>query len=298
MQIIQKLSITLLLCSILSLANAEADTLRLAITTTTENSGLMSVLNPVFESEQNIKINTITVGSGQALRLGKQGDVDVLLTHAPEDEKEFVRSGYGLKRHPVMHNEFILVGPVGDPAEIYNASSIFAAFNNIYAAGSTFISRADESGTYKKELSIWKEIDQTPTGVWYVQAGMGMGSVLLLANEQGAYTLTDRGTYLAFKDKVDLKIHYQGSSVLYNPYHVIAVNPERHPHVNNELADKYINFITGDKAQNFIKDYQLYGEQLFYPETVTENSVLEENTIHVSRNFFSGCDDLFFQSYC
>lgn len=286
MQIIQKLNITLLLCSIFSVANAETDILRLAITTTTENSGLMSVLNPVFEIENNIKINTIIVGSGQALRLGKQGDVDVLLTHAPEDEKQFVRSGYGLKRHPVMHNEFILVGPVGNPADIYDASSIFDAFNNIYAAGSAFISRSDDSGTHKKELSIWKENGQTPKDDWYVRAGMGMGSVLLLANKQGAYTLTDRGTYLAFKDKIDLNIHHQGGAVLNNPYHVIAVNPQRHPHINNVLAEKYIHYIIGDKAQSLIKDYQVFGEKLFYPETILENSVLEETTIHVSRNFF------------
>ena len=171
MQIIQKLNITLLLCSIFSLANAETDILRLAITTTTENSGLMSVLNPVFESENNVKINTITVGSGQALRLGKQGDVDVLLTHAPEDEKLFVRSGYGLKRYPVMHNEFILVGPVGNPAGINDASSIFDAFNNIYTAESVFISRADDSGTHKKELTIWKENGQTPKMIGMCERG-------------------------------------------------------------------------------------------------------------------------------
>ncbi len=286
MRVIQKLNITLILCFIFSLAKAETDILRLAITTTTENSGLISLLNPAFESESNIKINTITVGSGQALRLGKQGDVDVLLTHAPEDEKQFVRSGYGLKRHPVMHNEFILVGPAGNPAGINDTSSIFDAFNNIYTARSVFISRADDSGTHKKELSIWKENKQTPNGDWYVQAGMGMGSVLLLANEQDAYTLTDRGTYLAFKDKIDLEMYSQGAPTLDNPYHVIAVNPGRHPHINSELAEKYINFIVGDKAQKIIAEFKSNGEQLFYPETVTENTALEVNTIHVSRNFF------------
>jgi ABC-type tungstate transport system permease subunit/ABC-type tungstate transport system substrate-binding protein len=286
MQIIQRLNIVLILCSLFSLANAETETLRLAITTTTENSGLMSVLNPVFESENNVKINAVIVGSGQALQLGKQGDVDVLLTHAPEDEKQFVRSGYGLKRYPVMHNEFVLVGPAADPAKTKNASSAFDAFNNIYTAGNRFISRADDSGTHKKELSLWEENKQTPKADWYIRAGMGMGSVLLLANEQSAYTLTDRGTYLAFKDKIDLDIHYQGGSVLHNPYHVIAVNPERHPYVNNDLTEKYINFITGDKAQKIIKDHKIFGEQLFYPEAVTENIILEENSVPVSRNFF------------
>jgi ABC-type tungstate transport system permease subunit/ABC-type tungstate transport system substrate-binding protein len=286
MRIIQKLNITLILCFLFSLANAETETLRLAITTTTENTGLMSVLNPVFESEYKVKINVVTVGSGQALRLGKQGDVDVLLTHVPADEEQFVSSGYGLERHPVMHNEFILVGPAGNPADVNDVSSVFDAFNKIYATGSTFISRADDSGTHKKEVSIWQENEQVPEGDWYVRAGMGMGPVLLLANEQRAYTLTDRGTYLAFKDKVDLAIHFQGNSVLHNPYHVIAVNPQRHSHVNNELAEKYINFITGNKAQKIINDYKIYGEQLFYPETITDKLLLEENTTHISRNFF------------
>ncbi len=286
MHIIQKLIITLLLFFIFSPTNAETDTLRLAITTTTDNSGLMSVLNPIFEDEYNIKIKTIIVGSGQALRLGKQGDVDVLLTHAPEDEKDFVWSGYGLKRHPIMHNEFILVGPARDPAGINDAISIFDAFEKISDSESSFISRADDSGTHKKEISIWKESGQNPEGDWYDETGMGMGSVLLLANEKRAYALTDRGTYLAFKSRIDLNIIFQGSPTFYNPYHIIAVNPELHSSINNLIAEKYIDFVTSDKAQKIIKNFKINGEPLFFPNTDLEIKVSGESITHVNRNFF------------
>jgi ABC-type tungstate transport system permease subunit/ABC-type tungstate transport system substrate-binding protein len=286
MQIYKRFYITLVLCFLCFSVNAEMETLRLAITTTTENSGLISVLNPVFENEQNVKINVITVGSGQALRLGEQGDIDVLLTHAPEDEKQFIKSGYGLKRYPVMHNGFILVGPVYDPAGIKKASSLTEAFNHLFVSGNKFISRGDDSGTHKKELAIWKENNLIPKGDWYIQAGMGMGSVLLLANERQAYTLTDRGTYLAFKEQLNLDVHYQGDSFLHNPYHVIAINPEKYEHINYSLAEKYIAFITGEKAQKIIDDYKFHGEQLFYPESLVEEIAQEKKSEDVRKSFF------------
>ena len=286
MQIFKKIYMTLVLCCLYSSVNAEMDILRLAITTTTENSGLMSVLNPVFESEQGVKINVITVGSGQALRLGKQGDVDVLLTHVPEDEKQFVKSGYGIERHPVMHNDFILVGPENDPANIKDTKSIFEAFNNVLVSRSQFISRDDDSGTHKKELSIWKESNLLPEGDWYIHAGTGMGSVLLLASEQQAYTLTDRGTYQAFKERINLDIHHQGDSFLHNPYHVIAINPEKHEHVNSVLAEKYIVFITGGKAQKIINNYKFHGEQLFLPESLVEEVTVKKESEKVRKSFF------------
>ena len=287
MQIIIKLNITLILCSLFSLVNAETDTLRLAITTTTENSGLIHVLNPVFEQEHNVKINTITVGSGQALRLGEQGDIDVLLTHAPEDEKQFVKSGYGLERHPVMHNDFILIGPPDDPANTQAATSIFEALNNIYNKKNKFISRSDDSGTYKKELVLWRDNDLDSDPVWYIRAGVGMGAVLLLANEQQAYTLTDRGTYLAFKDKINLTVQYQGDSILYNPYHVIAVNPARHSYINSVLAQKYISFLTGEKAQKIINDFRVSNKQLFFTEnTKTDSDTEIQDTKNEPNSFF------------
>jgi ABC-type tungstate transport system permease subunit/ABC-type tungstate transport system substrate-binding protein len=286
MQIFQKLYITIFLWFLFSIVNAETETLRLAITTTTENSGLISVINPVFENEQNVKIKVITVGSGQALRLGEQGDVDVLLTHAPEDEKQFVKSGYGIERYPVMHNDFILVGPKNDPANIKSSNSISEAFNNLLLSRNKFISRGDDSGTHKKELSIWKHSKLLPEGDWYVQSGTGMGSVLLLANEQQAYTLTDRGTYLAFKERINLDIHYQGDSFLHNPYHIIAINSQKHGHVNNVLAEKYIAFITGEKAQKIINDYKLHEQQLFYAESLAVEVVVNKKSSKERKSFF------------
>jgi ABC-type tungstate transport system permease subunit/ABC-type tungstate transport system substrate-binding protein len=282
----QKLYTILFLSFFFSLANAGTESLRMAVTTTTENSGLMSVLNPVFEKEHNAKINVVIVGSGQALRLGEQGDVDVLLTHIPEDEKQFVASGYGLKRHLVMHNDFVIVGPTNDPANLKETNSLSEAFNNLFKSGNVFISRGDDSGTHKKELAIWKENNLAPDGEWYVQAGTGMGAVLLLANEQQAYTLTDRGTYLAFKDRLNLVVHYQNDPFLHNPYHVIAINPEKHSHVNYSLAEKYIAFLTGKKAQKIINDYQFHGERLFHPVLKIEESVVVQKTEVENKNFF------------
>ncbi len=286
MQKFKKFYVILILCFLCPSVNAEMETLRLAITTTTENSGLMAILNPVFENEQNVKINVITVGSGQALRLGEQGDVDVLLTHAPEDEKQFIKSGYGLKRYPVMHNDFILLGPIDDPAEIKKANSLSETFKKLLVSGNKFISRGDDSGTHKKELAIWKENNFLPEGNWYTQAGMGMGSVLLLANERQAYTLTDRGTYLAFKERLNLDVLYQGDSFLHNPYHVVAINPAKHDHVNYSLAEKYIDFITGEKAQKIIDDYKFHGEQLFHSESLSVEVAQEKKSEGVKKSFF------------
>ncbi len=281
-----KFNLLLILSFIFSAVNAEDGILRLAITTTTENSGLMSVLNPVFEKEQGVKINVISLGSGQALRLAEQGDIDVLLTHSPEDEKQFIKSGYGLKRYPVMHNEFILVGPKSDPANIKDSQSISEAFNKIFNSGNKFISRDDESGTHKKELVIWQKTELEPDGDWYIQAGAGMGSVLLQADEQQAYTLIDRGTYIAFKERVDLGVHYQGDAILHNPYHVITVNHNLHAHTNNILAEKYVAYIAGENAQTVINDYKINGEQLFYPESLIEEVKVDKNNTRGKGNFF------------
>jgi ABC-type tungstate transport system permease subunit/ABC-type tungstate transport system substrate-binding protein len=285
-RIFQKLYLLLVLITVSSSAIANTEILRLAITHTTENSGLMSILNPVFEKDNDVKINVITVGSGQALRLGEQGDVDVLLTHAPEDEKQFVQSGYGLKRHPIMHNDFILVGPENDPANIKQATSLADAFNNFITSKVNFISRGDDSGTHKKELSIWKDNNIEPEGDWYIQAGTGMGAVLMLANEQQAYTLTDRGTYLAFQDRLNLKLLLQGDALLHNPYHAIVVNPEKHSHVNFILAEKYIAFLKSKRIQKLISEYKINGEQLFYPELIVEErSEIKKSEVE-NKHFF------------
>ncbi len=245
---------------------AEPEKLLLAVTTTTENSGLMSILIPAFEQQQNITVDMVVSGSGQALRLGKQGDVDVLLTHSPDDELQFTNSGYGVLRTPVMNNDFILVGPADDPAKVKLAENISHAFENIFAAAHIFVSRGDDSGTHKKELMLWQQNGISPEGEWYVESGQGMSTTLLLSNELQGYTLIDRGTYLAFKDKISLDIHFQGDDVLFNPYHVIAVNPERHQHVNYDLAEKFIAYLVSQDTQKRIDEYKLYGHQLFFSQ--------------------------------
>ena len=244
--------------------------LRLATTTSTDNTGLLAKLHPPFEAKYNVKVDVIAVGTGKALKLGENGDVDVVMVHAPASEIKFVEAGFGVERVPVMHNDFILTGPESDPAGIKSAKSLPDAMARIASSKSYFISRGDNSGTHKKEKSLWQLTGIEPGGKWYLSAGQGMGNVLIIAFEKQAYTLSDRGTYLAYRKKIDLKILREGDSELYNPYHVIAVNPDRHPHVNVELVNKYIQFITGEQGQKIINDFQIYGERLFYPDVIKD----------------------------
>jgi ABC-type tungstate transport system permease subunit/ABC-type tungstate transport system substrate-binding protein len=265
---------------------ADEDRLRLAITTTTENSGLMSRLNTVFEKQYNIKLDVVVVGSGQAFRLGSNGDVDVLLTHAADAEKEFIEAGHGIHRMAVMHNEFVLLGPTDDPLQIKDATSIIQAFTQIKEHDAWFVSRGDDSGTHKKEQALWQSAGIHEYGSGYRSSGQGMGATLLLANELRAYTLSDRGTFLAMQDKLDLNIIYEGDAILHNPYHVIAINPDKHAHINISLAEKYIEFITGKEAQRLIGEYQINGQQLFHPavDVVTEKQVISK--AEIERRFF------------
>ena len=249
-----------------SISAYSADILYLATTTSTENSGLLDLLNPAFEKANKIHINVIAVGTGKALRLAENGDVDVLFVHAPSAELEFVKKAYGIDRKAVMHNDFVLLGPKNNPAQIQADFSIVKALNYISRTKSTFISRGDDSGTHKKEMSLWKKSKLMPTGEWYNSVGQGMGAVLNMAHEKKAYTLTDRGTYLAFKDKIELIIINQGDQELFNPYHVMAVNPAKHPHVRYDLAIQYINFLVSPKGQKIIQQYTKQSEQLFYPD--------------------------------
>lgn len=242
--------------------------LRLATTTSTDNSGLLKVLHPPFEKKYNIKVDVIAVGTGKALRLGENGDVDLVLVHAPGAEKSFVEAGYGLARLPVMHNDFVLLGPEGDVAHIKQATSIEAAFTRLAAGKAAFISRGDDSGTHKKEMSLWRQASIEPHGDWYLAVGQGMGAVLKIANDKFAYTLSDRGTYLAYRDKIELRIVYEGAKALYNPYHLILINPEKHPHTKLDLAQKYADFIRGEEGQRLIREYKVADEQLFYPDVI------------------------------
>lgn len=239
--------------------------IRLATTTSTDNSGLLSYLLPAFENQTGYQVHVIAVGTGKALRMGRDGDADVLLVHAPEAEIEFVESNYGKKRHFVMYNDFVLVGPASNPANVQIDGDINKALQQIGEHKSTFISRGDNSGTHKKELGLWKASDISPKGKWYIEVGQGMGKVLQMAAELDAYTLTDRGTWLAYQDRSPLKILNQGDPKLYNPYHIIAVNPERFPDNNYQGANALISWITSTTGQSLIGKFSFNDKLLFTP---------------------------------
>ena len=247
-------------------ANSNSDSLlRLATTTSTANSGLLDYLLPEFEKDSSIKVHYIAVGTGKALRLGKDGDVDVVLVHARSAEQKFIDAGFGVERFDVMYNDFILIGPPTDPARIASSQSVFEALDRIRTSNSTFISRGDDSGTHKKELSLWQGIEYSPTGDWYKSVGQGMGKVIQIANELDAYTMTDRGTWLAYQRKSHMALLYQGDPPLFNPYGIIAVNPKRHGHVNYSGAEALISWLRSKKGQQLIGDFNVQGEQLFIP---------------------------------
>ncbi len=238
--------------------------LRLATTTSTENSGLIEELLPPFEQINNCKVDVIAVGTGKAIKLGETGDVDIILVHARSKEDKFVVDGFGVDRRDVMYNDFIVLGPTGDPAGIKGQDDVAAAMEKIAAAKSTFVSRGDDSGTHTRELQLWSLANIVPAGNWYLESGRGMGEVIIMAGERHGYTLSDRGTYLAFKDKTPLQIVVEGDSRLFNPYGVIMVNPQRHPHVKKDLGRKFMDYLTGKQARTLITDFRKGGEQLFY----------------------------------
>ncbi|KPU26719.1 tungsten ABC transporter substrate-binding protein [Caloranaerobacter sp. TR13] len=247
---------------------AYSDTIILATTTSTRDSGLLDYLLPKFEDETGIKVKVIAVGTGKALQMGRDGEADVLLVHAKPDEEQFVKEGHGLERHDVMYNDFILVGPKGLKVEFMDKSNdIVAAFKAIAENKYKFISRGDNSGTHKKELKIWKETGIQPGGAWYISAGSGMGYVLKMADEMRGITLTDRATYLNLRDKIDLSILVEKDSKLFNQYGIILVNPNKKDNINLEGAQKFMNWLLSDKAQKLIGEYgkDKFGMPLFVP---------------------------------
>jgi tungstate transport system substrate-binding protein len=240
----------------------------LATTTSAYDSGLLDYILPDFEQRYNARVDVVSVGTGQALALGQTGDADVVLVHAPEQEAAFVAAGYGTRRYPVMHDDFVIVGPSNDPAGIRGMTDAAAAFHKIADAKATFVSRGDESGTDIEEKTIWKKLGLTPSGDWYVSAGQGMGEVLTLAEELQAYTLSDRPTYLTRQATgLRLDILVQGDPILFNPYSVIPVNPAGHPHVNAALAQQFVDWLTSLEGQNLIASFQLNGHALFTPDS-------------------------------
>jgi len=264
------LSIGLALCCVLAIAVAApaAERLRMSTTTSTENSGLLKVLLPPFEKANDVNVDVIAVGTGKALKLGENGDVDVVFVHARAAEDKFMADGFGVDRRDVMHNDFVVVGPKEDPAGLKGATSAVDAFTKLNAGKAPFVSRGDDSGTHKKELQLWKAAGIEPKGAWYVPAGQGMGEVLNMANEKLGYALADRGTYIAYASKVDLVVAFDGDPSLFNPYGIIAVNPEKHPHTKIELAKKLIDFVVGAEGQKIIAGYTVNGQQLFFPDAI------------------------------
>jgi tungstate transport system substrate-binding protein len=239
----------------------------LATTTSTMDTGLLDELLPVFRKKYGIKVKPVAVGTGEALGMGRRGEADVLLVHAREAEEKFMAEGYGKIRREVMYNDFVIVGPASDPAGIKGLSSASEAFKRIAAKKTIFVSRGDDSGTHKKELAIWKRAAIQPDGDWYIETGQGMGGTLRVAEQKQAYTLADRGTYLASKDSLSLVVLVEGDKLLLNQYGVIAVNPKKFPQVKYTLAQKFIEFLVSDEGQTLIGEFgkEKYGQSLFTP---------------------------------
>lgn len=248
--------------------------LLLASTTTTQDSGLLDALIPAFERRTGYSVKLVAGGSGQALENGRRGDLDVLLVHSPQAEEAFVAAGDGIERRPVMHNDFIVVGPAHDPADVRHAPDAAAAFRAIAAVRATFVSRGDQSGTNVVELGLWRQAGVDPEGQrWYVETGQGQGATLQVASQRGGYALADRGTWLAQRDVLTgLAPLFEGQPPLLNHYHVIVVNPQKHPKVNVEAARAFAAFVTGAEGQAIIATFGVdrYGEPLFVPDAGDE----------------------------
>jgi tungstate transport system substrate-binding protein len=241
----------------------------LATTTSTQDSGLLDVLIPIFEKKMGYMVKTIAVGSGQAMAMGQKGEADVLLVHSPEAEQKFMTEGYGVIRRLVMHNDFIIVGPASDPAKIRGTKSAVEVFNKIAGAGSLFVSRGDNSGTHAKEKSIWKKSNIKYEGEkWYQETGLGMGQTLNVASEKKGYVLTDRGTYLSLKKNLGLEILAEGDAVLLNIYHVIEINPVKWPKINVAGGKAFADFMLSKTTQAIVKTFGIdkFGSPLFFPD--------------------------------
>lgn len=241
----------------------------LATTTSTQDSGLLDVLIPIFEKKTGYFVKTIAVGSGQAMVMGKKGEADVMLVHSPDAEKKFVEGGYGVNRQLIMHNDFIIVGPADDPAKIKGTKAAAEALKKIAAAGTLFLSRGDNSGTHAKEKKLWQTAEVNPAGKkWYQETGLGMGQTLNVAAEKKGYTLADRGTYLALKKNIPLEILVEGDAILLNIYHVMEVNSAKWPKVNTAGAKAFADFMVSKQVQEIIGKFGVdkFGSPLFFPD--------------------------------
>jgi len=250
-------------------ALAQDKSILVASTTSTEDSGLFGFILPLFKQKTGIVVKVVAQGTGQALDMARRGDADVVFVHAKEAEEKFVAEGHGVKRYPVMYNDFVIIGPTNDPAGIKGSRHATFALQAIKAKGAPFISRGDRSGTHIAEINLWHAagIDiEKEAGPWYKSIGQGMGAALNMAAATGAYVLSDRGTWISFKNKADLVIAVQGDKLLFNQYGVILVNPAKHPHVKKELGQQFIDWLISDEGQKAIADYKIEGEQVFWPQ--------------------------------
>jgi tungstate transport system substrate-binding protein len=261
--------VSLLFITGITSVQAQPKAIILATTTSTQDSGLLDILLPIFEKKTGYFVKTIAVGSGQAMAMGQKGEADVLLVHSPDAEKKFIAEGYGVNRRLIMHNDYIIVGPSEDPAKIKRMKSAQGSFKKIALAKALFLSRSDKSGTHVKERDIWKAAGINPeVEKWYQQTGLGMGQTLSVAAEKKGYTLADRGTYLALKKNLGLDILVEGDAILLNIYHVIEVNPAKWPKVNSAGAKAFADFMVAKETQDIIKTFGVdkFGSPLFFPD--------------------------------
>jgi tungstate transport system substrate-binding protein len=251
-----------------SAATAQEKSVVVASTTSTQDSGLFNHILPIFKAKTGIDVRVIAQGTGQALDTARRGDADVVFVHAKAQEEKFVADGFGVKRFDVMYNDFVLIGPKSDPAKIKGGKDVAAALTAISGAASPFVSRGDKSGTHAAELALWKAANLDPAGAkpaWYREIGQGMGAALNTAGAMGAYVLSDRGTWISFKNKGELEISVEGDRRLFNQYGVILVNPGKHAHVKKDLGQQFVDWIISAEGQGAIRSYQINGQQLFFP---------------------------------
>lgn len=260
------LGIVLAVAALASSSPGLGQSVRMATTTSTANTGLLDYLLPKFRSRTGIQVQYVAVGTGAALKIGEQGDADVVLVHDRESEDRFMAAGFGITRRDVMYNDFIIVGAPGDAARIRGMRDAAAALDRIRQAGAAFVSRGDKSGTHLRELQLWRAAGVVPKWEgYYLSIGQGMGTALIMAYEKRGYALTDRGTYLAYRSKIDLQIMLEGDPRLHNPYGVIAVNPARHSRINHAGAMQLIEWLVAAEGQGAIAEFKVSGEQLFFP---------------------------------
>ena len=274
MVVTRRLFLAASLCGVLG-AHAQERFITVASTTSTEQSGLFGYLLPIYEQQTSVKVRVVALGTGQALDVARRGDADVVFVHARAAEEKFLAEGHGVKRYPVMYNDFVLIAPNSDPAKVGGGKDIVVALKKVEAAKAAFVSRGDRSGTHMAELDLWKasgiDIDKAK-GPWYRDTGQGMGPALNTAASMGAYILADRATWLAFKNRGDLTILGEGDKRLFNQYGVMLVNPDKHTNVKKELGQQFIDWLVSPIGQKAIADYKINGEQLFYPNAADPNA--------------------------